>query len=579
MIRHAFFFCGCLFCLCGLSAQNLSIVTSTSFLADITAEVAGDKASVVSLLPVGTDPHTYDPVPEDARIIADADLIIMNGLTLEGWIQEMIDHAGQESDRIVVTDGIAAIESNDHPGAKDPHAWMNPLHVIVYAENIRDGLIAMEPSSASYFQERCSQYTDQLLAIDQYIERKLSRIPDSLKILATSHDAFRYYGQRYGIEVRSILGTSTEAEPTIDAYSKLLDQLFRLGIPAVFVESTVNPKLLTRLADDLNIVIGGKLYADSLGDDESGADTYLKMIRQNTDIIVAGLLGMSREGKTSESWFIYVVLAAFILAFCFVAWKLRMPDLPSGLPGSLKVTIEGLSVSYDKKTAISNIYLAAESGLIYGLLGGNGSGKSTLFKAILGLVEPDAGKIELSGHRIEEVRRLIAYIPQKEEIDWSFPATVQDIVLMGRYPHKNVFSSLSESDKAQATNAMRQLGIESLKDKQIGQLSGGQQQRAFIARALCQDAKVFLFDEPFVGVDITTEAAIMEIVRILAKKGHMIMIIHHDLSKVPEYFDHVIMINQRIIASGPTEEVFTDENIQKTYGGQLTILQKMDSYR
>ena len=555
------------------------VVTSTSFLADITGEIAGDRATVESILPIGTDPHIYDPVPEDARTIAEADLIVINGLTLEGWINEMIDNAGNDAIKVVATDGIEAIESSDHEGAKDPHAWMNPLNVIIYAENIRDGLIAADPSSAPYFEKRYQEYADQLLAIDQYIRRKVAQIPDSIRILATSHDAFRYYGLHYGIEVKSILGTSTEAEPTIEAYRALVDKLSSLGIPAVFVESTINPELLERLADDLGIVVGGELFADSLGDEESGADTYLKMIRQNTDIMVAGLLGLARRSSSSESWFIFVIIAIFLVSFIFVAWRLKLPDLPSQFEPPFSLTIRGVTVSYEKKTAVSNIYLTAESGHVYGLLGGNGSGKSTLFKAILGLVDKDAGDVKLSGHEIDEVRRLIAYIPQKEEIDWTFPATVMDIVLMGRYPHQRVFSRIREEDRKLALKAMRQLGIEALQHKQIGQLSGGQQQRVFIARALCQDAEVFLFDEPFVGVDITTEGAIMDIVRSLAEQGKMIIIIHHDLSKVPEYFDRVIMINQRIIATGPTNEVFTEDNIQKTYGGQLTILQKTESYR
>lgn len=579
MSYRAFCFLLCFGSFFVTEAQSPRVITSTSFLADITGEIAGDRASVESILPIGTDPHIYDPVPEDARKVAEADLVIINGLTLEGWINEMIDNAGNSAIKVIATDGVDAIESSDHPGAMDPHAWMNPLNTIIYAANIRDGLIAMDPTSGPYFQERFESYRDQLIAIDEYITRKINQIPEEIRILATSHDAFRYYGDKYGLEVRSVLGTSTEAEPTIEAYRLLVDKLSQLGIPAVFVESTINPELLERLADDLGIVVGGELFADSLGDEESGADTYLKMIRQNTDIIVAGLLGLSGSTSSSEGWFIFVILAVFLCAFIFVAWRLRLPAVPEDLSSPHSLTISGVSVSYDKKTAISNVYLTIDSGHVYGLLGGNGSGKSTLFKSILGLVETDSGRVRLGNHEIDEVRRLIAYIPQKEEIDWSFPATVEDIVLMGRYPHRNVFERIIEEDRAQALEAMKQLGIESLRHKQIGQLSGGQQQRAFIARAMCQDAEVFLFDEPFVGVDITTEATIMEIVRDLAKQGKLIVIIHHDLSKVPEYFDRVIMINQRIIATGSTEEVFTEENIQKTYGGQLTILQKTESYR
>ncbi|MEL6256825.1 MAG: metal ABC transporter ATP-binding protein, partial [Bacteroidota bacterium] len=228
---------------------------------------------------------------------------------------------------------------------------------------------------------------------------------------------------------------------------------------------------------------------------------------------------------------------------------------------------------------LSNIHLKLEPGFVYGLLGGNGSGKSTMFKSILGLIPIDSGSIHIHGEEIEAVQKFISYIPQKEEIDWSFPATVFDIVLMGRYPHRKVFERLSKKDQERAKESLRMMGIEDLAHKQIGELSGGQQQRAFIARALCQDAEIYLFDEPFVGVDITTEAKIIEIVKGLAKEGKLVVIIHHDLAKVKEYFDKVIMINQRLVAFGDTKEAFTDENIRTTYGGRLTILQQTETQR
>lgn len=559
--------------------QGLRVVTTTSFLADITRQIAGDQGIVESILPIGTDPHIYDPVPEDARKIAEAELLITNGLTLEGWLGEMIDNSGRKVLKVTATDGIEAIASSDHAGAVDPHAWMNPINVIVYAENIRDGLIAVRPSEAAYFESQFRLFEDQLRAIDSYIRRRIEKIPSDKRILATSHDAFRYYGVHYGLAVESILGTSTEAEPTIGAYKALVDKLSRLGIPAVFVESTINPRLLQRLAKDLGIVIGGKLYADSLGDEESGADTYLKMLRQNTDVIVNGLLGLAGKDSTDDAWFILVIIGIFVLSFLYVAFKMQLRKSPAVNWKDYSLDINGVSVSYDRKTALSNIYLKIESGHVYGLLGGNGSGKSTLFKSILGLVEPDAGTVSLGGYEIDDVRKHISYIPQKEEIDWTFPATVMDIVQMGRYPHRKVFERLTSEDRERANEALRQLGIEDLKSKQIGELSGGQQQRTFIARALCQDAEVFLFDEPFVGVDITTESRIMDIVKSLAQAGKLVIIIHHDLAKVKEYFDRVIMINQRVVACGDTADVFNDETIQKTYGGQLTILQKTETYK
>ncbi len=238
------------------------------------------------------------------------------------------------------------------------------------------------------------------------------------------------------------------------------------------------------------------------------------------------------------------------------------------------ISIKGLSVSYDKKIVLTNIFLELEPSNVYGVIGPNGAGKSTLFKAILGLVDLNAGHITVDGQPIAEQRKNIVYVPQRDDVDWDFPATVMDIVLMGRYPHKKLLQRLDKHDKEAALAALREVGIEHLKDRQIGELSGGQQQRVFIARALCQGAGVLMLDEPFVGVDITTEEKIIGILRRLANEGKLLMVVHHDLSTVRSYFDKVILVNQRLIASGDTDSTFTNENIGKAYGGQLPILQK-----
>lgn len=238
------------------------------------------------------------------------------------------------------------------------------------------------------------------------------------------------------------------------------------------------------------------------------------------------------------------------------------------------ISIKGLSVSYDRKVVLSNIYAEISEGSLCGILGPNGAGKSTLFKAILGLIPINSGKILIDEKPIKKRRKEVVYVPQKGDIDWQFPATVMDVVLMGRYPHLKLFQRFSKHDKELAVQALRDMGIEHLKTRQIGELSGGQQQRVFLARAICQEADIFLLDEPFVGVDITTEEKIVEMLKILAKKGKTLLVVHHDLSKVEDYFDHVILLNQRIIASGETAVTFTDANINKAYGGQLTILHR-----
>ena len=238
------------------------------------------------------------------------------------------------------------------------------------------------------------------------------------------------------------------------------------------------------------------------------------------------------------------------------------------------IEIKGLSVSYDRKMALTNIYLSIEKGNIYGVLGANGAGKSTLFKAILGLIEVNTGQVVVDGDVIKNKRKEVVYVPQKSDLDWQFPATVYDVVLMGRYPHKRFFERMNQYDKNLAMQSLEDMGIANLKNRQIGELSGGQQQRVFIARALCQEASIFLLDEPFVGIDITTEEKILIQLKKLSPEGKTILVIHHDLSTVREYFDKVILLNQRLVAIGDTETTFIDENIAKAFGGQLNILHK-----
>ncbi|MEM1321981.1 MAG: metal ABC transporter ATP-binding protein [Bacteroidota bacterium] len=238
------------------------------------------------------------------------------------------------------------------------------------------------------------------------------------------------------------------------------------------------------------------------------------------------------------------------------------------------ILVKGLSVSYERKRVLTNVFLEIEAGKIYGVIGPNGAGKSTLFKAILGLIDINAGIVEIKGQSIEDRRKEVVYVPQKNEVDWNFPATVFDIVLMGRYPHKGIFERLGKKDREIAMHALEEVGITALKDRQIGELSGGQQQRVFLARALCQEANTFLLDEPFVGVDVTTEEKIVQILKEQAAKGHTLLVVHHDLSTVHTYFDRVILLNQRLIAYGDTATTFTEDNISKTYGGQLPILHK-----
>lgn len=551
--------------------QKPRVVATTSFLADMAEVLAGDFCEIGSLLPLGSDPHTYDAVPGDARKLAEADLIIENGLNLEGWLSKLIDQAGGKAMRVKASDGVTPIMSSDYADSYDPHAWMDPLAGRIYIRNISQALKSLIPDAAEQIQANYRQYDSALLAVHREIEQLIAAIPPQHRLIATTHDAFRYFGERYGMEVISVLGTTTDAEVRTSDLQALIRTIETYQLPAIFVETTINPKLMQQVATDARIGIGGSLYADSMGPKGSGADTYLHMLLHTAQTLYTGLSGSTTTTKRNNDLLMLVVIASFFAgAFIFLALRVQKKK-KQVLPIQDKIVIKGLTVAYDNKVILNDFNLELKTGKLYGLIGPNGSGKSTLFKSILGLTEIDRGDIMIDGHPISDLHAQIAYVPQKEEIDWEFPATVSDVVLMGRYTKLGVFSPIQKNDLVQAFRHMEDLGIKDLMHKQIGELSGGQQQRVFIARALCQEADLYLLDEPFVGVDVTTEEKIMQVLRLLIASGKTVVMIHHDLSKAAQYFDEIVMINRRLIAFGAPEKVVNEQNIIRTFSGMQTL--------
>lgn len=234
--------------------------------------------------------------------------------------------------------------------------------------------------------------------------------------------------------------------------------------------------------------------------------------------------------------------------------------------------IHDLTVSYDKKPVLWGIDLSIPKGAIAGIVGPNGAGKSTLIKSIMKLVTPSSGYTKIFDQDLDQVRDRVSYVPQKESVDWDFPASVFDIVLMGRYAKIGLFKRPRKADIEAANFALSQVGMEKYRNRQISQLSGGQQQRVFLARALTQQADIYFMDEPFAGVDAATEKAIVQLLKNLAREGKTVIVVHHDLQSVATYFDWVIMLNLRLVASGPTDEVFNQNLLEETYGGKLTLL-------
>lgn len=235
--------------------------------------------------------------------------------------------------------------------------------------------------------------------------------------------------------------------------------------------------------------------------------------------------------------------------------------------------ITDLTVSYENKPVLWDIDLDIKSGTLMGIVGPNGAGKTTLIKAIQGLVTAAAGRVFVYGLPYEKNRKLVAYVPQRGTVDWDFPTSVIDVVKMGSYGKLGWLRRPGKSEHKKAVNALSMVGMSGYEERQISNLSGGQQQRVFLARALIQDAEIYLLDEPFQGVDATTEKEIIKILKKLRDRGKTVVVVHHDLQTVKEYFDWVTLLNVKIVSTGRVEEVFTSENIDKTYGGRVEFIE------
>lgn len=229
------------------------------------------------------------------------------------------------------------------------------------------------------------------------------------------------------------------------------------------------------------------------------------------------------------------------------------------------IKVEDLTVAYEDKPVLWDIELEVKKGVLMAVVGPNGAGKSTLIKTMLDLIKPITGEVRFYGEKYSRVRDRIAYVPQRGSVDWDFPTTVFDVVEMGRYGKVGWLKRVGKIDKEKTREAIKMVEMEEFSDRQISQLSGGQQQRVFLARALVQEADIYFMDEPFQGVDNKTEKSIIKILKKLRDENKTVIVVHHDLQTVKEYFDYVTFINVSVVASGPVEEIFTPENIEKTY--------------
>lgn len=236
------------------------------------------------------------------------------------------------------------------------------------------------------------------------------------------------------------------------------------------------------------------------------------------------------------------------------------------------IEVSDLTVAYSRRPVLREINVSLPDGQLIAIIGPNGAGKSTLLKAIMGILTPAFGEVRIYGKPLEEQRGLVAYVPQRGAVDWDFPTNALDVVLMGRYGKLGLFQRPRAADREIARACLAKVGMGGFANRQINQLSGGQQQRVFLARALAQEAQIYLMDEPFVGVDAATERAIIELLRELKAQHKTVVCVHHDLQTITTYFDHVVLVNLRLVAAGPASTTFTSDNLRATYGGGLTLL-------
>ncbi len=239
------------------------------------------------------------------------------------------------------------------------------------------------------------------------------------------------------------------------------------------------------------------------------------------------------------------------------------------------VEVDDLTVAYHEKPVLWDIDFKVPQGVLLAIVGPNGAGKTTLIKSILGLIKPAAGQVLVKGKSYEKNRKLVGYVPQRGSVDWDFPTSCLDVVMMGRYGDLGWFKRPGKKELDVALASLEKVGMAEYADRQISQLSGGQQQRVFLARALAQDADIYFMDEPFAGVDAATERAIVAILKELRKNGKTVIVVHHDLQTVKEYFDWAMLLNVRRIALGPVDKVITAKNLRAAYGGRAAFLQKM----
>ncbi len=302
--------------------QKLQILATASMWQDMCKVISGNLVDCDVIVPIGSDPHLYEPTPADLLKVSRADAILINGLTFEGWLSKLIINSGTKAKQIIITTGVQAIESEYFHNATDPHAWMSAQNGILYATNIYHALAELDPIHEAEYRFNYGLYIKELKELDSYIHDKIQSIPAEKRVLITSHDGFRYFGNQYGLTLEPLQGTSTESDVQSTTLLHVNQVIQQKKIPAIFIESTINPKLIQQIQSENKIEIGGKLFADSLGDSLSRAQTYIEMLKYDADVIHTGLIksmdATSHKSIKSAGLIIYLGIGLFYL-ICFTA--------------------------------------------------------------------------------------------------------------------------------------------------------------------------------------------------------------------------------------------------------------------
>jgi manganese/zinc/iron transport system ATP- binding protein len=529
------------------------VLATVGMVADVAAEVGGDCVAAEALIGPGSDPHLYQPTASDVGRLAEADLILTVGHGLEGQLGAVLARFADRTASVAVAEAgfeeASLIEAADFGGGIDPHLWMDAGLWAGIAAVIAEAVGGIAPGCAEAARANAAAYAATLEALDGWVEASVATIPEGQRVLVTAHDAFAYFGRAYGLDVVAIQGISTEAEASIADIRAAADAVVEAGVPAVFVETTINPRAIEAVIEAAGarghaVEVGGALFSDAMGDAGTAEGTYIGMLVANARAITEALGGTPPPLPAAlDGW-----------AAEWEGTQLSAID-PGGTAAPLHepqfaLHVEDLTVSFRDAPVLWDIDLDVPPGVMAAIVGPNGAGKSTLIKTALGLVRPVAGHVRFFGRRYRDEQRRVGYVPQRSTVDWDFPATALDVVTMGLYGRLGWFRRPGRAERGRAMAALEEVGMADYAGRQISQLSGGQQQRVFIARALVQEADLYFLDEPLAGVDATTERAIVALLQGLRARGKTVIVVHHDLQTVRRYFDWLVMLNVRVIAQG-----------------------------